>query len=114
MSVNITFTDAAKEKLTPIVAQSGRQLKLKYDTDGCGCLVDGVPALWLVDEADEDDLVVETNFVPVLLERSRLIFFDETMTIDVKPGTAAFQLKSPGQMLNGHMPLVKVGSDDER
>ncbi|BBW95715.1 iron-sulfur cluster biosynthesis family protein [Geobacillus icigianus] len=114
MSVNITFTEAAKQTLTPIVAKSGRQLKLNYDTDGCGCLVDGVPALWLVDKADEDDVVVETNFVPVLVERPRLIFFDEEMTIDIKPGTTVFQLKSPRQILNGHMPLVEVTAGHER
>ncbi|AEV19926.1 iron-sulfur cluster biosynthesis family protein [Geobacillus sp. G4] len=114
MSLYITFTDAAKRALASIVAESGRQLKLMFDTDGCGCLVDGVPALWLVDKADEDDVVVETNFAPVLVERSRLIFFDETMTIDVKPGTTVFQLKSPGQTLNGHMPFVEVKSGHER
>ncbi|TCK07842.1 UNVERIFIED_ORG: uncharacterized protein YqkB [Anoxybacillus amylolyticus] len=114
MSLYITFTDAAKRALASIVAESGRQLKLMFDTDGCGCLVDGVPALWLVDKADDDDLAVETNFVPVLVERSRLIFFDEAMTIDVKPGTTVFQLKSPGQTLNGHMPLVEVKSGHER
>lgn len=36
------------------------------------------------------------------------------MTIDVKPGTTVFQLKSLGQTLNGHMPLVEVKSGDER
>jgi uncharacterized protein YqkB len=112
--VNITFTEKAIQQLTPILTQSKRMLKLKYDTDGCGCLVDGVIALWLVNEADEDDLVIETNFVPVLIEKSRLIFYDDTMTIDVAEGMSSFLLKSPGQILNPRMPLVEVSEQHER
>jgi uncharacterized protein YqkB len=112
--VNITFTDKAIKQLTPILTQTGRMLKLKYDTDGCGCLVDGVIALWLVNEADEDDIAVETNFVPVLVEKSRLVFYDDTMTIDIAEGMSCFQLKSPGQILNPRMPLVEVSEQHER
>jgi uncharacterized protein YqkB len=112
--VNITFTEKAIQQLTPILTQTGRMLKLKYDTDGCGCLVSGVIALWLVNEADEDDIAVETNFVPVLVEKSRLIFYDDTMTIDTAAGTNVFQLKSPGQILNPRMPLVEVSDQHER
>jgi uncharacterized protein YqkB len=111
--VNITFTDKAIKQLTPILTQAGRMLKLKYDTDGCGCLVDGVIALWLVDEADDDDIAVETNFVPVLVEKSRLVFYDEVMTIDVVEGTSSFLLKSPGQILNPRMPLIEVSEQHE-
>lgn len=112
--MNITFTDKAIEQLTPILAQTGGMLKLKYDTDGCGCLVNGVIALALVDEADDDDIAVETNFVPVLLEKSRLVFYDDTMTIDVVEGIGCFQLKSPGQILSPRMPLVKASEQRER
>jgi uncharacterized protein YqkB len=111
--VNITFTDKAIKQLTPILTQTGRMLKLKYDTDGCGCLVDGVIALWLVDEADDDDIAVETNFVPVLVEKSRLVFYDEVMTIDVVEGTSSFLLKSSGQILNPRMPLIEVSEQHE-
>jgi uncharacterized protein YqkB len=112
--VNITFTEKAIQQLTPILTQSKRMLKLKYDTDGCGCLVDGVIALWLVDEADGDDIAVGTNFVPVLVEKSRLVFYDDTMTIDIAEGTSCFQLKSPGQILNPRMPLVEMSEQHER
>jgi uncharacterized protein YqkB len=112
--VNITFTEKAIQQLTPILTESKRMLKLKYDTDGCGCLVSGVIALWLVNEADDDDIAVETNFVPVLVEKSRLVFYDDTMTIDVAEGTSCFQLKSPGQILSPRMALVEVSEQHER
>ncbi|BDG36681.1 iron-sulfur cluster biosynthesis family protein [Saccharococcus caldoxylosilyticus] len=112
--MNITFTEKAIQQLTPILTQSKRMLKLKYDTDGCGCLVDGVIALWLVDETDEDDLVIETNFVPILIEKSRLVFYDDVMTIDAGQGANVFQLKSPRQILNPRMALVEASEQHER
>ncbi|MBA2873343.1 iron-sulfur cluster biosynthesis family protein [Thermaerobacillus caldiproteolyticus] len=111
--MNIAFTDKAIEKLKPILTSTNKQLKLKYDTDGCGCVVSGVTALWLVKQADADDVVVETNYVPVLLEKSRLVFFDDEMTIDVVEGAGCFQLKSPSQILNPRMSLVEMSESNE-
>ncbi|GGJ79885.1 uncharacterized protein YqkB [Anoxybacillus voinovskiensis] len=109
--MNITFTERAMQLLSPNIAN--KQLKLKYDTDGCGCLVDGVTALWLVDQAEEDDVVVETNYVPVLLEKSRLVFYDDNMVIDAVEGAGCFLLKSPNQILNPRMSLMKVSEHHE-
>jgi uncharacterized protein YqkB len=111
--VNITFTDNAIEKLKPILLNTNKKLKLKYDTDDCGCVVNGVAALWLVNKADEDDILVETNFVPVLLEKSRLIFYDEIMTIDTVESLGCFQLKSPSQIINPRMSLVERSEHHE-
>ncbi len=111
--MNIIFTDKAIEKLKPILTNTNKQLKLKYDTDGCGCVVSGVTALWLVTQADADDVIVETNYVPVLLEKSRLVFFDDEMTIDVVEAAGCFQLKSPSQILNPRMSLVEMSESNE-
>ncbi|MBB5326290.1 uncharacterized protein YqkB [Anoxybacillus tepidamans] len=111
--MNITFTERAMQQLRPILANTKKQLKLKYDTDGCGCAVSGVPTLWLIDQADEDDVVVETNYVPVLLEKSRLVFYDDKMVIDAVEGAGCFQLKSPNQILNPRMSLLKVSEQHE-
>ena len=105
--MNITFTENAIRKLAPFLENTKRRLKLKYDTEECGCAVNGVTSLWLVDEVDEDDWEVETNFVPLLLEKSRLIFYDDTMTIDVVESLNCFQLKSPYQIINPRMSLVE-------
>jgi uncharacterized protein YqkB len=111
--VEIIFTDKAIEKLKPILSHTNKQLKLKYDTDGCGCAVNGVTTLWLVEQADKDDIVVETNFVPILLEKSRLIFYDETMTIDTVESVGCFQLKSPSEIMNPRMSLVERSERNE-
>lgn len=105
--MNITFTDKAIEKVqTKLSENSGKQLKLKYDTEGCGCVVSGVAALWVVSEKEEGDIEISTNFQPLLMEKSKQVFFDDTMTIDFVETANSFMLKSPNQILNPRMSLV--------
>ena len=59
--MNITFTDTAIQRLTPCMEQNNTLLKLVFDTEGCGCSVNGVPTLWLVSTANADDLSAETE-----------------------------------------------------
>ena len=104
--MKIEITEAAAEKIN--VRTEGRKgyLKLEYDTDGCGCAVNGVVVLWFVPELEEDDTKIETNDQPVYIEKAKAVFFDEQMKIDFSTATNCFQLKSPQQILNGHMSLI--------
>lgn len=105
--MNITFTDKAIERIRPKLSDSsGKQLKLKYDTEGCGCVVSGVSALWIVSERAEEDIDIWTNFQPLLMEKTKQVFFDEEMTIDFLESANSFMLKSPNQILNPRMSLV--------
>ena len=104
--MEIIITEAAAKKINARTGGQEGYLKLKYDTDGCGCAVNGVVALWVVPKLDDTDIAIETNDRTVYLEKSKIIFFDEQMKIDFSEVTNCFQLKSPQQMLNGHMSLI--------
>jgi uncharacterized protein YqkB len=106
INVEINITAAAAEKINERVNGREGYLKLKYDTDGCGCAVNGVVALWFVTDLDSDDIEIETNDRTVYVEKSKTVFFDEQMKIDFSPSANCFQLKSPQQILNGHMSLL--------
>ncbi|WP_429631043.1 iron-sulfur cluster biosynthesis family protein [Anoxybacillus kestanbolensis] len=103
--MNVTLTKRAIEHLRRV--QGNKHVKLIYDTDGCGCAVNGVPMLLLVDQLDEHDVEIETNDMPIWMEKHQLIFFDDQMTLDVVDGAGCFQLKSPNQILNPRMSLVE-------
>jgi len=105
--VKITFTENAINKLKDYVSNDKKMLKLKYETEGCGCVVSGVPMLWVVREKDEDDEVLQTNFTPILVEPSKKVFFDEDLKIEFKNQFNSFQLSSPNQILNPRMALVE-------
>jgi peptidyl-tRNA hydrolase len=49
----IEWTETAAEKIASKVQGQEGYLQLKYDTDGCGCVVSGVTALWWVNEPEE-------------------------------------------------------------
>ncbi|MRX74274.1 iron-sulfur cluster biosynthesis family protein [Bacillus lacus] len=106
--MNITFAEKAMEKIDEVQkTHPGYVLKLKYDTEGCGCVVSGVPALWLVKEHEEADIsIVETNFGSVGVEKSKIVFMDEQLTVDFSESSNTFMLKCPSQILNPRMTLV--------
>ncbi|WP_243386425.1 iron-sulfur cluster biosynthesis family protein [Bacillus kexueae] len=105
--MNIIFTERAKEKMQEnIQKHPNRFLKLKYDTEGCGCVVSGVTALWFVEELDWDDERIETNFVPIYVEKSKKVFLDEEMKIDFQESANTYMLISPGQILNPRMSCM--------
>ncbi|WP_328103998.1 iron-sulfur cluster biosynthesis family protein [Peribacillus simplex] len=99
----IEWTETAAEKIAHKVQGQEGYLQLKYDTDGCGCVVSGVTALWWVNEPEEGTEKVETNGIPLYVEKSKMIFLDEVMKIDFVPEANSFQLKSPNQILNPRM-----------
>jgi uncharacterized protein YqkB len=104
--VEINITEAATEKINERLNNRDGYLKLKYDTDDCGCAVNGVVALWFISELETDDIAIETNDRTVYAEKSKMVFFDEQMKIDFSQASNCFQLKSPQQILNGHMSLI--------
>ncbi|MCM2531753.1 iron-sulfur cluster biosynthesis family protein [Neobacillus pocheonensis] len=110
--MEIELTAAAAEKINMRTEGQEGFLKLKYDTDGCGCAVNGVVALWFVPVLDDDDIPIETNDRTIYVEKSKTVFFDEQMKIDFSNSSNCFQLKSPQQILNGHMSLVITEKTD--
>ncbi|MBM7621092.1 uncharacterized protein YqkB [Bacillus tianshenii] len=108
--MKVTFTERAAERVkAKLENQEGKWLKLKYDTDGCGCVVSGVSALWITPEKEDDDVALETNIGPLLMEKSKLLFFDEDMTVDFVESANTYMLKCPSQILNPRMSLLVVG-----
>ncbi|CAN7694065.1 iron-sulfur cluster biosynthesis family protein [Paenibacillus sp. LjRoot56] len=104
--MNITFTDTAKQRLTPWMEQNNTLIKLVFDTEGCGCSVNGVPTLWLVSEANGDDISAVTDTFPLIFKAKDEIFFEDNMKIDFHEGNKSYILKSNNQIYNAGMSLV--------
>jgi uncharacterized protein YqkB len=108
--MEIMITKTAAEKISEKINGKNGYLKLIYDTEGCGCSVDGVAALRFESELGEDDLLIESNERPIYIEETKTIFFDDKMTIDFLPSSNWFMLKSPQEIINGHMSFVIRGN----
>ncbi len=105
--MNIELTNQATKKIQDKIENKQGHLKLKYDTEGCGCVVSGIPTLWFINHPVEgEDIMIETNSYPILVEKSKMVFLDEDLKIDFSSQSNTFQLKSPGQIINGRMNFL--------
>lgn len=106
MEMQIVISEGAEQKLAERTTGKDGFLKLVYDIDGCGCAVNGVPALWLVKELSGDEVEVEANQRCIFMEKDQQVFFAEKMTLDFSVKANCFQLKSPNEYLNPRLSLV--------
>ncbi|WP_274650632.1 iron-sulfur cluster biosynthesis family protein [Paenibacillus humicola] len=105
--MQFTFTPAAAEKLAGYVRESGKSLKLLYDTEGCGCALNGVPALKLIETPEADDRKGEGSPYPVWYDPKQEVFFEPRLRIDFNEARNAFSLKSDNQIYTVHMRLLQ-------
>ncbi|WP_248925544.1 iron-sulfur cluster biosynthesis family protein [Paenibacillus hamazuiensis] len=103
--MHITFTPAAAEQLEPKLAEPSSRLKLVYDNEGCGCAVNGVPALWIVDNGNPEDRSAKGEPFDVLFQAKDEIYFEDAMLIDYNPERRSFILKSNQQIYTTHLRL---------
>jgi uncharacterized protein YqkB len=105
--MQITFSEDAVQQINRALARGVDGLvKLVYDSEGCGCAVNGVPTLWLADEPESNDFAVEGSPFRIWMDKKHEVFFEERMTVDYKPANLSFVLKSGSQTYNAHMKLV--------
>ncbi|RXZ81899.1 iron-sulfur cluster biosynthesis family protein [Paenibacillaceae bacterium] len=104
--MKILFTNAAVAQLTPRFEQTGAVLKLLYDTEGCGCVVSGVPALQLLDEPGPDDQQGEGVPLAFWHEPRFEIFFEPELVVDYNEERRNFILKSDSQIYTNRLRLL--------
>ncbi|MGD6966916.1 iron-sulfur cluster biosynthesis family protein [Rossellomorea vietnamensis] len=104
--MNITITNEAQEVLKGKIGGQKGYLKIKYETEGCGCVMSGIPVLEYVTQKGWDDIEISTQAMPVLVEKSKTVFYDKDLKIDFSSSANTFQLKSPSQILNGRMSFI--------
>lgn len=106
--MKVTITPRAKEELTKRKPDGEVLLKLHYDTEGCGCVVSGIPTLrYIPSEQKEidDHITLATNDGDIIVERTKLVFYDDEVVIDYSETARTFQLKNDSQILNPRMAL---------
>ncbi|WP_226657255.1 iron-sulfur cluster biosynthesis family protein [Pseudalkalibacillus hwajinpoensis] len=104
--MKITFTDKAIEQLEQ--EQEG-YLKLEYDIEDCGCVVNGVTQLVNDKRQGNYNMELESNFRPVRIQKQYAVFFDKDMKIDFLPKYQCFMLKSDNEIINPRMRYISKG-----
>jgi len=105
--MHIAFTAAAADAIGQAMSRAKKgRLKLVYDTEGCGCAVSGVPALWIVDEPVGRESVYSGEPFEVWVETKDEVFFEDRMTIDYMENGLRYVLKSSSQIYSAYMNLI--------
>ena len=104
--MHITFTTAAAERLSPYLSDGTRQLKLLHDTEGCGCVVSGVPALQLIDDPSVDDKLAQGDPFPFWYEPRHEIYYEPKLRVDYDADSSSFSLKSDNQVYTKHLRFL--------
>ncbi|MGO4887180.1 iron-sulfur cluster biosynthesis family protein [Anaerobacillus sp. MEB173] len=104
--MKLMFTDMAMLQIKKRIKEEKMfQLKLTYDSDDCGCAVNGISFLQVIEQPNKNDKKLITNFVPTYIEQRHEIFFDEEMKVEFDERSYAFRLSSPQQIINPRLAL---------
>lgn len=111
MEFHLTQT-ASLQLHTQLKDDHSCMLKLVYDADGCGCIMSGVSALWLI-QASEPDVIEaaltegsDPSPLPIVHDRRHEVFFEEQLTLDYNPSKKSYILKSKSQIYNNQIKIV--------
>ena len=109
----LEWSETALEEIAARYGQDARTWKLVSDSEGCGCAMNGVAALWLIEEPDTGDLQAGSNGVEVWYEKRHEVFFDERMRVSYDPSKRAFKLASDGQIYSNRLRLEDRRNKEE-
>lgn len=108
--MHIIFSKAAIDRITPYLDNRELKLKFLHDTEGCGCVVSGVPALQLINEPTVDDRLGQGEPFVYYYEPRHEIYYEPQMKIDYNAETGSFSLKSDSQIYTHHLRFLTKGS----
>ncbi|MFS0613799.1 iron-sulfur cluster biosynthesis family protein [Lederbergia ruris] len=104
--MKLSITPEAAKQIEQKMNTDHSIVTLKYETEGCGCAVSGIPTLELINQKnlnEEEYMRIATNAMDVYIEKAKIVFFDDEMKIGFLPKKQTFQLSSPSEILNGRM-----------
>ncbi|ELK44898.1 iron-sulfur cluster biosynthesis family protein [Halobacillus sp. ACCC02827] len=104
--MKLRITDEAMEQLKRMEETERPIIRLFYDTEGCGCGVNGLPMIRFDDKRYDTDKEVENEAYPVVIDDQQSVFFKQEMKLDFAKGT--FRLSSPDGILNPIIPIKTV------
>lgn len=105
--MKVTIKKSAEEELNKEIGDQKGYLKIQYETNRLFAGA-GVPTLLFVPSKNEkEDVLFETSYLPVIIEKSQMFLFDKDLMIDYSDSANCFQLRSQEEIINGRMTFIK-------
>lgn len=105
--MKLILSETAIVKLMSKVKSDYATFLLSYDTEGCGCAVNGIPVLRIISNNDLDNYyeVIESNRFTFYIRKRHTIFFEDLMTVDYKNQNLV--LASDQQIYTHDLPIKR-------
>lgn len=104
--MKIEWSGEAVDQLRARFGSDIRGFRLVYDTEGCGCAVNGVPALWAVDHPEPNDATAEGGPLALWHDPRHAVFFDDLLRVSFMPERQSFRLSSDNQIYTTRLVLT--------
>lgn len=97
-------TESAEMRIESIAGSESAVIRLACDSKGCGCGVNGLPALWIVSAKETDDVEIQSSHLHFIIHRLQAVFSKSIYTWTPRktihrsgyPGTASSTVKISG------------------
>ncbi|GAB6930125.1 hypothetical protein JCM10914A_41080 [Paenibacillus sp. JCM 10914] len=107
--MNIHVTEQAEAILKEKLAHKPGIIRLIYDTEGCGCAVNGVPGLRIIEEVATMDVPIHTDStLSFAIHQKHGIFFEEHLKLSTTPDSCSFRLEGREQSYGTHVQLIDI------
>jgi uncharacterized protein YqkB len=103
--MNIHWSEEAIQEVQARFGLETKIWKLVFDSEGCGCSVNGVPTFWAITAPVPNDIQAGSNAFEVWYEQQQEVFFDDQLRVTYIPNTRSFQLASDGQIYSNRLKL---------
>ncbi|WP_223066286.1 iron-sulfur cluster biosynthesis family protein [Paenibacillus caui] len=108
--MKITLDQAAAATLSRRLGDADGEVRLVFDMEGCGCGINGIPALQIVDRHCRDDVKIDSDAFSFWIHQGHAIFFEEELMLKGEPPLDSFRLSSPSQIYKSNIKLSDLRS----
>ncbi|WP_407268834.1 iron-sulfur cluster biosynthesis family protein [Radiobacillus sp. PE A8.2] len=106
--MKLSITTEAKNKIDQ--QDNMHNLLLFYDTEGCGCGVNGMPTIRNIKSVRDNYVRVDNDQFEVYVDQLQEVFFAEDLTLSFVNNQ--FRLSSPDGILNPFIPETELTKGD--
>ncbi|MBP1999673.1 uncharacterized protein YqkB [Paenibacillus shirakamiensis] len=102
--MNVVLDDHAVRIFTAKIGDSPGQIRLLYDTEGCGC--DGITSFQIVSQPQPHDQPIQNDIFSFWVDGQRAIYYEENLRIKGDPLDSSFRLEGDSQVYSRNVKIV--------
>ncbi|MNH82419.1 hypothetical protein D3C73_348030 [compost metagenome] len=107
--MRITLDQQAEDILTKKIGDQPGQVRLLYDTEGCGCY--GITSFQIISKPDSTDVPIENESFPFWVDPQRAVFYEDQLRLKGDPMDGSFRLEGDSQIYGQNVKLNDIRSN---